>query len=389
MLFSRAWRHSLVLLAGCGLLVSVGLHLPVNAAAADELPTEESLAPVEGILVMRTGAVVSGKLVRSGDSYKVISRYGQMQVPAELVKLRCADLNEAYLKLRETAQAHKSANAQITLARWCLTNHLDNEARQELREALVLEPNSEDAKRLLRDAEDSLRSKQKVEPAVGSGSAGRGVSPATSAATPADDDTVTLGGLSREQALQFTRRIQPLLVNTCASAGCHSRDSQSGFRLSNVSPGMNANRNATERNLAKILEHVDLKQPRSSTLLTAPRRRHGRNSRPVFVGHRGDERFAELENWVVAVARDEVQRSQNEARRKSGAERAAAASHGESRATLGVRSTATGGKKLPEADPFAPPQTDATSSQGPLPPATVDPFDASSFNRTSSRSAGR
>ena len=128
---------------------------------------------------------------------------------------------------------------------------------------------------------------------------------------------------------------------------------------------------------------------RSSTLLTAPRRRHGRNGRPVFVGHRGDERFGELENWVDAVARDETQRSQHEARHKSGAERAAAASHGESRATAGLRSAAAGGKKLPEADPFAPPHPDTTKSQGPLPPATVDPFDASSFNRISSRSADR
>ena len=40
--------------------------------------------------------------------------------------------------------------------------------------------------------------------------------------------------LSREQALQFARRIQPLLVNNCTAAGCHGRDSETGFRLSKV-----------------------------------------------------------------------------------------------------------------------------------------------------------
>src|SRR5579864_1128952 len=128
MLGPRAWRHCMVLLAGCGLVASAWLHLPAKAAAADEAPAEQSPVPVEGILVMRTGAVVSGKIVRAVDLYKVVSTYGQMHVPAELVKLRCADLEEAYSKLRDTAASHHSANARITLARWCLTNHLDNHA---------------------------------------------------------------------------------------------------------------------------------------------------------------------------------------------------------------------------------------------------------------------
>jgi hypothetical protein len=385
MLGPRSWWHSFVLLAGCGLLATAGLHTQTRTVAAEEAPTEESSSPVEGILVMRTGAVVSGKIERSDNLYKVISPHGQMHVPAELVKLRCADLEEAYSKLRETAKSHQSASAQITLARWCLTNHLDNQARQELHEALLLEPDREDAKRLLRDVEDSIKSSQKNAPAGQPASPVRGARPATSA----DDETVTLGGLSREQALQFTRRIQPLLVNSCASAGCHSRDAQNGFRLQNVSPGTNSNRNATERNLSQILEHVDVKKPRSSSLLTVPGRHHGRNGRPVFAGQRGDDKLAELENWVVAVARDEMQRNQHDARRKSGAERAATSSQDESRPAAGVRTAAAIGKQVPNADPFAQTASDATNSQRPLPPASEDPFSPEAFNRGNARRAGR
>jgi hypothetical protein len=372
-------------------LATAGLHSQARAVAAAEAPVEESPAqessgPVEGILVMKSGAVVSGKIVRSGDFYKVLGPYGQGHFPAELVKLRAADLEEAYLKLSETAKSHHSANSRITLARWCLTHHLDSQARQELHEALVLEPESEDAKRLLRDAEESIKSKQKKDVSTGQPALpGRGARPASAA----DDETVTLGGLSHEQALQFTRRIQPLLVNTCASAGCHSRDSQNGFRLQNVSPGTTANRNATERNLAQILEHIDVKKPRSSSLLTAPGRHHGRNGRPVFVGQRGDEKLAELENWILAVARDEMQRNGRDARRKSGAERAPMATHGESRPASGMRSVAAGGKQLSDADPFAHAQSDATNSQPPLPPSSDDPFDPATFNRGNGRGSGR
>jgi len=402
-----------VLLVGYGLLVMAGLRLQGRATLGDEAAAEKSSSQettgekstrdesdetVEGILVMRTGAVVHGKIARSGELYKIVSPYGQMHVPVELVKLRCANLDEAYAKLRETALSHKSANAQITLARWCLTNHLDRQARQELREALVLEPDRADAKRLLRETEDSINSKDNGGNATQLAAAGRGArtsissvnSAASSTATGIDNDAVTLGGLSREQALQFTRRIQPLLVNSCASAGCHSRESQSGFRLSHVSPGANSNRNATEQNLAQILEHVDLKKPKASLLLTIPKRHHGRNGRSLFAGQRGEEKLSELENWVVAIARDEMQRNQHDARRKSPDERAKPGPTDESRSPAGGRSVASGGKHASKADPFAQSPSDATNSQAPLPPATVDPFDTESFNRASNaRQAGR
>jgi hypothetical protein len=229
--------HAVVLLAGLGLLAAVLLYAQAENLKADDLPAEKSpphgsSGPVEGILVMRTGAVVSGKILRSGELYQVKSPYGEMHVPAELVKLHCADLQEAYANLRETAKARQSATAQITLARWCLTHHLGDEARQELHEALVLEPDREDAKRLLRDAEDTTKSSQKNANAGQSDSVPR----AARSAAASDDDSVTLGGLSREQALQFTRRIQPLLVNTCAAAGWPSPTRMGRMANSSLDP---------------------------------------------------------------------------------------------------------------------------------------------------------
>ncbi len=399
MLAPRAWRHGIVLVAGCGLLATVWLHLPLQTARADEdliekkpagkgaigKDTAEELAePAEGILVMRTGAVVNGKIMRTGELYRIYSPFGQFHVPVELVKLHCASLEEAYDKLRETAQSHKSANAQITLARWCMTNHLERHAREELHEALVLEPNRQDARRLLQELDEASQPKPKDATAARPAAPLRDHLP-----TATDDEAVTLGGLSREQALQFVRRIQPLLVNSCAAAGCHSRESQSGFRLQHVSPGAKSNRNASERNLAQILEHIDLKKPRSSTILTVPRRSHGRKGRPIFSGPRGDEQFAELEKWIDALARDEAQRGQHDARRKSGAERTAALPRDESRLAAGGRSAATVGKQSADTDPFARRADDASNAQAPLPASTADPFDPAGFNRANSRANGR
>jgi hypothetical protein len=156
-----------------------------------------------------------------------------------------------------------------------------------------------------------------------------------------------------------------------------------------VSPGRTANRNATERNLSQILEHIDVKDPKSSRLLTTPRRKHGRNGRPVFAGQRGDDQFAELESWVIAVARDEVQHSQPDGRSTKIASRAGAGSRDSSRSALAARSTGDSGQPLPDADSFGHSKIDATKSQVPLPPASSDPFDPAAFNRASGRRGSR
>ena len=268
------------------------------------MPDEPS-AGTEGVLVMRTGTIVTGKIQRSGKIYAVQGPNGSWSVPEDLVKLRCSSITEAYEKLRESAKKVGDANAQITLARWCLANHLEKEAVQELKDALILEPDREDAKRLLRNAEESLKpAKPSASPISKDDSPPRTVRLAAAS----NEDAVTLGGLSRDQALQFSRRIQPLLLNNCTAAGCHGRDAKTSFRLYKTTPGRDSNRYVAERNLAEILECIDTKRPKSSPLLTVPRGKHNRRGKPVFSGPRGDEQFAELERWVVAVGRGDAVR---------------------------------------------------------------------------------
>jgi hypothetical protein len=355
------------------------------AGADESVPPAVTRAAAEGILVMRTGAVVSGKIIRSGDQYEVQSPAGTMAVPESLVKLHAPNLGEAYARLRASAEAQNGANGRITLAQWCLTNHLEKEACQELREALALEPDREDAKRLLRNAEEAAEAREKpvkTAPVVDNVRASR-------QADGSSEDAGSLGGLSREQALQFARRIQPLLVNNCTAAGCHGRDSQTGFRLSKVSPGKDVSRHAAERNLAEILEQIDVKKPRSSPLLTAPRGKHGRRGRPIFAGARGDEQLAELARWVTAVAAEEAQREQRihpGAAAKNSVERVASRNDGG--LPKGKSSAAT-------RDPFATAPGSGTGANArrpepsPLTRDQVDPFDPANFNRTADRRTGR
>jgi len=382
------WLPTVARLAGRSLLLAAG-QFGSGLLAADEQssPPAESQAATEGVLVMRTGTIVTGKILRSGNLYEVQGASGKWAVPEDLVKLRCASISEAYTKLRESAQKQDNANAHITLARWCLTNNLEKEAVQELKDALNLEPDREDAKRLLRNAEESLQPTKfpAASPASDADSPTRLVRQAASKS----DDAVSLGGLSREQALQFSRRIQPLLVNNCTAAGCHGRDAQSSFRLYKITPGKDANRHAAERNLAEVLECIDLKKPRSSSLLTVPRGKHGRRGRPVFAGQRGDEQFAELEKWVVAVAHEDSVRGQHHeanGRKEESIKRASGSDESQDPAP-----SATGARNgLPASKPFpAGGPVPSLPKQAPLPAGRGDPFDPAAFNRGTDRRSGR
>jgi hypothetical protein len=383
MIGPRRWLLTLVSLFAASALTVFGAEL---AGADDAVPTAATRAAAEGILVLRTGVVVSGKIVRSGDHYEVQSPTGTMAVPETLVKLHAPNLGEAYARLRASAEAQHGANGRISLAQWCLTNHLEREACQELRDALALEPDREDAKRLLRDAEETIKARGKpTKPAPAAIDHSRASRQAEGTA----DEAGSLGGLSRTEALQFARRIQPVLVNNCTAAGCHGRDSQTGFRLSKVTPGKDASRHAAERNLAEILEQIDVKKPGSSPLLTVPRGNHGRRGREIFAGPRGEEQLAELARWVTAVAAEEAQR---EKRRASGGGTKNASEQVASRDTGGLPS---GKPSAATRDPFAPAATSGAGpnarrpEQSPLPPGRSDPFDPANFNRTTAGRAGR
>ncbi|HLJ11530.1 MAG TPA: hypothetical protein VKU82_10085 [Planctomycetaceae bacterium] len=346
---------------------------------------EEAQTATEGVLVMRTGTIVTGKIVRSGSIYEVQGPNGKWAVPEDLVKLRCANLSEAYAKLHESAQAQHDANAHIILARWCLTNHLDIEARHELQDALALEPDREDVKRLLRNAEETIQSKDK--PAARQLRADP-LRAARKAAAPTGD-AVSLGGLSRESALRFTRRIQPLLVNNCTSAGCHGRESKSEFRLYKVTPGKDANRRSAERNLAEVLQQINLHKPRLSPILTNPRGNHGRRGRPVFSGPRGDEQLAELQRWVAEVAGEELEREKRRGLdpRQSGRVIQTSGDDDGGESAHGSKSEPLDGLAASPASSSAFPPV--KRPQPPMPPEKGDPFDPAAFNRQSKRRSPR
>src|SRR5438128_1534498 len=70
--------------------------------------------------------------------------------------------------------------------------------------------------------------------------------------------------LSGESLALFTNRVQPVLMNVCAS--CHATNRGGAFKLTRCYDGQ-ANRRATQENLTAVLDYVRADQPELSPLL--------------------------------------------------------------------------------------------------------------------------
>ena len=185
----------------------------------------------------------------------------------------------------------------MELARWCLTNKRTDLARREVLDALHKDPNRIDAQRLLQ----SLVQQSEQAPKSSSGS---GLSEFPSLARPAGPvpEARSLAGLSRSVAQDFTRHIQPILMNKCSNAGCHGVRTTSSFQLTSSHRGTSVS--IAERNLAAVMKQIDLSRPSSSPLLSALEGNHANTSAPLFRGRSGAVQMKTLRDWVGAVSND-------------------------------------------------------------------------------------
>jgi hypothetical protein len=380
-LFDR--MRPLVVLAGSAATIASPL-LPIRSAA-DEPPaaSETETAARQGILLMRSGKIVEGRILKAGENYTVQQPSGgTMFVPGTLVSLHCETVREAFLKLRENARRQNTSEANCTLARWCISNQLLTDAREELNQALQLDPGSEEARNMLNRLNELLDPQEPAESKKATVPDPYQSAPKPQQFTP--DDAESLGSLNRNHAQQFTRRIQPILVNNCAVAGCHGADSETGFRLQRVIPGGDTSRIASERNLAEVLDQLDYKSPRSSPLLSKPRGSHGRRGKSPFSGPRGADQYTDLRKWVQGVARSTAVRDRRDAgspKSPDGIELVSGVEKRDSDETPARRETRPASGRKSRQPARAGSANDPFQARG-----SVDPFDPTAFNR---RSAAR
>jgi hypothetical protein len=269
-----------------------------SQAAAAEQPASSSET---GVLLLQDGGVLEGQVRREGTWYIVTRGGGQMQVSAVRVIHTCRSMNEAY-EYRRQQSSESNTEAHLTLADWCLRYNLLTEAGRELGQARELDashPRLALLERRLAKAEEPP-STSKPAPAPAKIATSPAVkSPSPTSATSQTPSTVTSD--VPDAALElFARKVQPILVNSCTTSGCHQPGGPQSFQLDRAVLRGENNRRSTIRNLEAALALIDLDQPDKSPLLTIPHQRHGGMAAPIF-GPRLEPAYKNLAGWVALV----------------------------------------------------------------------------------------
>lgn len=254
----------------------------------------QSTGPKERILVLVDGKVVRSAFTPRPDGYDVVVPGGRLYVESSRVRLVAKDLPDAYRLMRGSYQ-ELTPDTHLELARWCLANQLSAEGQRELLDALQLDPNRKDVRKLL---ESTMKSQ--AEDTTNDGS---GLTQYSTLRSPSDaPESRSLAGLSTGVAQEFVRHVQPLLTNKCSSTGCHGPSTSSDFKLTPVRNGSQPL--IAERNLAAVLKFVDVAQPEESALIQMLDQQHGGMATPIFRGRTGSQQQKVLRDWVFAASAD-------------------------------------------------------------------------------------
>jgi hypothetical protein len=266
--------------------VAVIASMLAATAAADEV----ALTPRQGLLLLRNGEALRGRIARVGDQYHVVLADGEIRIRATEVEGFCRDLEDGYEWKRSRLEPGKIQD-HLALAEWCLRHGLTGHAAGQLAEAIAIDPSH--PKLPLLERRLKLASAEKPAP----------ITPTATAQAQASNDDLDrmVRAMPPGTVETFTTTVQPLLLNNCAAAACHGASTQAQMRLARLPPGRSVSRRLTQRNLYATLKWIDREQPDESRLLQAPIAAHGTSKTAVF-SERDASKYRQLYAWVHAVA---------------------------------------------------------------------------------------
>ncbi len=262
---------------------------PLAVARADD--TSLNVSPQPGVVLLRNGQVLAGKVTHAGEEYYVSLTSGEIRLQASQVELVCRDLQEGYERKRSRIDVSRVTD-HLDLALWCIWQKLFDDATRELAEARALDarhPRIILVERQLKLAQD--------QPAHNDHK-----SAASNGPTSEDLDRL-MHGMPPGTLEVFANTIQPLLLNTCASGGCHGPQSDNRLRLLRTQVGKTSSRRFTQRNLYSIVELIDRADPPASPILTIPVAPHGSAKAPIFT-NKDVVQYRQLVNWVMRVSQN-------------------------------------------------------------------------------------
>jgi hypothetical protein len=248
-------------------------------------------APIVGhVLMLDNESVLEGDITREGERYVIKRPVGEIKVPVGKALVVCASMDEAFKILSSRANL-RDPDERTRLARWCQSHGMQDRAIEETKAALELRPSHADAKRLLTMLQHSQAS------------AGQTAAVLETVKTVAETPLLEVSG---DCLALFATRVQPIMMNTCAT--CHANSRTGNFVLTRSTDA--AGRRATQVNLSAALKQICFEQPSSSPLLYKACCAHGGAAQPPL-GANQVIPYETLKGWVeLVVARNPHLRSE-------------------------------------------------------------------------------
>ncbi|MEM7313725.1 MAG: hypothetical protein AAF497_11300, partial [Planctomycetota bacterium] len=277
---------AIILLAGELRAQPAPVVTPSTTPATGNQPAPIVDAAPERCLLMKNGSLIRGQIEAAAETFTVqFAKGGKMRVARNQVRFLADSPQSAYRYLASQV-APLDSRGRVKLTEWCLEHRLLPEAATEINTLSTRKSMARDVERL-QNRLAMLRTLDKPRPNVGTGKV------VSKMPKPAAAPKVSAEALS-----EFTKKVQPLLVNSCAAASCHGRTSVASFRLTQPPKGMGRSRRMSQQNLIAVLQQVDYASPAKSPLLTTLEQTHAGIAPQSLVS--GDH-LKSITRWVEMV----------------------------------------------------------------------------------------
>lgn len=252
------------------------------------------------VVLLHNGGLFEGTVQRTSDAVTV-------EGDGSYIHLRTADVAhvaESLVAAYEWKRAQMGGDGLIAidhleLADWAIENHLWEQAARELLDARQSAPTSGRLGLLERRLDEAMRIATIMPPQKTPVPSER-IEALNGTPAAAPDDDFQRPALPDGALEQFTRRIQPVLLNSCAISGCHGAEPAGGFAFDVASLRGYGDLRSTERNLDATLRLIDVHQPLSSKLLTIAKGPHA-GVTPIG-GQRREEMLQRISDWAHKIA---------------------------------------------------------------------------------------
>jgi hypothetical protein len=248
-------------------------------------------------VLLHNGEVLQGRILGDGQRYRIeLADGGAAVLPHRDIWRVERSLRDLYEFRLQDAERHGGA-AHFDLARWCLKQQLYAEASVQVAIAQRADLDAE----MLRD----LRARIEVAVSNRQRQAARPTIPVRQISAPdplADRESavpqpVHASELSPPALEEFSKSIQPLLINRCGNATCHGRASQTDFRLAEPPRRALYTPRLTQRNAAASLQYVNFAASSASGLLEWSARPHAGMKSAAL----NQEQLESLRRWLATV----------------------------------------------------------------------------------------